>query len=184
MQRQPARYKPVPVSQGPSAQAMKVERLGWLNCTNVILFGIFIMLLVFGVVALVEGVKTKPTAMEMMTRFVGISDFVRKSDRMLDSDGIKHMIEEALRLYRMVPQDTLQELIHKSSLVIHSVSEEDLVQLKSNIVKFADTLGSIEKEKIQRILDEIDVSKINALVENTAAIETRLKDLHEIKIQI
>lgn len=159
-------------------------RAGCFSYTNVILSLIFVYMVVIGIVALAEGIKTKPAALDAMARFVGISDTVQMGRSLMENPDLLTMMDQLKQLYSKIPQDTIQEWMHKSSILVASFAEEDLIELKNNVVAFSRVLGSIEKEKVQALVEKIDVDKINELVEATGQIEKRLNELHEIGIKV
>lgn len=164
-----------------------------------LLFLIFALMLTTAIVFGVEGIKTKPVAMEMMGRFVGISETVNMGRALLESDDITTLVQQGKQVAEqaaaLVPMETLEQWVHKSTVLLNSVSEEDLVALKTNAVKISELVAQTKPEDIQHVLqtirtklDELDMAKLNALAANTQALEEQMQQkldgLHEIKIQI
>ena len=72
-----------------------------------------------------------------------------------------------------------------------SLNENEVIHIKAQILGVAEHLNrvmtGIQPQHVNAILTmaaKIDATKLNELVENTKAIEERLKSLHEIKITI
>jgi hypothetical protein len=156
---------------------------------NVMLSILVVMILTAALVFGIGGIKTKPTAMDLMGRFIGISETVNMGRDLLEGDDLKHVMDTALNVYNkvqtMIPVETVEKLVHKTTFIINSISEEEMMEIKNNVVKFSRVLGSINKDQIQNIINQVDhlnIDKINELVQDTDEIEKRLRDSHEIKI--
>ena len=184
MDQPPSRRAYLPLGKNPHLKSTACCE--WPSCTNVLLGSIFLVLLIFGGVVLDEGLKTKPVATEMMARFVGISETVKKGDNLLDNDMLARLGDMALYWFNNPPisQATFDRLCHQTSILIQSFSEEEIVQVKNNVVRFTDVLGRIDKDKVEALINAFDVQALNRLINTTSAIEQRLRDLHEIKVSL
>ena len=192
-------YQPVGATNPGESAPLSPPKRKCISCTNVLLFLIFALMLTTAIVFGVEGIKTKPVAMEMMGRFVGISETVNMGRALLESDDITTLVQQGKQVAEqaaaLVPMETLEQWVHKSTVLLNSVSEEDLVALKTNAVKISELVAQTKPEDIQHVLqtirtklDELDMAKLNALAANTQALEEQMQQkldgLHEIKIQI
>ena len=87
--------------------------------------------------------------------------------------------------------NNVKDIVTRVSTLMSSLNENEVIHIKAQILGVAEHLNrvmtGIQPQHVNAILTmaaKIDATKLNELVENTKAIEERLKSLHEIKITI
>lgn len=99
-------------------------------------------------------------------------------------ENIHKLTARAHTISERVPPEQWEKVVH----AVSNVNIRGLLDMVDNVNRLLTGIHSenvnIVATNLQRITRDLNISQLNNLVESTRAIEERLKNLHEIKIQV